>query len=76
MPAMLHRTIILGAALMLAQAQPFPIPKAGCPSGYYTSGSFCAPTNPDSRPAVPKPPGANCPSGWYSSGGACVKLNR
>lgn len=59
-----------------AQAQPFPVPRAGCPSGYYTSGSFCAPTNPDSRPAVPKPPGANCPSGWYQSGGACVKLNR
>jgi hypothetical protein len=50
--------------------------QGGCPSGYYTSGSFCAPLNKDSRPAVPKPPGASCPSGWYQSGAACVRLNR
>jgi hypothetical protein len=36
-------------------AMPF-VNQGGCPSGYYTSGSFCAPLNKDSRPAVPKPP--------------------
>ena len=56
-------------------AMPF-VNQGGCPSGYYTSGSFCAPLNKDSRPAVPKPPGASCPSGWYQSGAACVRLNR
>jgi hypothetical protein len=57
-------------------AQPFVRQGGGCPSGYYSSGSYCAPLNRDSRPAVPKPPGASCPSGWYASGGACVQLNR
>jgi hypothetical protein len=54
-------------------ATPFADP-GGCPSGYYRSGGFCAPTSRDSQPAVPKPPGANCPSGWYQSGAPCVKL--
>jgi hypothetical protein len=57
------------------EAQPFVRGAGGCPSGYYSSGSFCTPLNRDSRPAVLRPPGASCPSGWYSSGGACVKLN-
>ena len=56
-------------------AMPF-VNQGGCPSGYYTSGSFCGPLNKDSRPAVPKPPGASCPSGWYQSGAACVQFNR
>jgi hypothetical protein len=55
------------------EAQPFPS-RGNCPSGYYTSGGFCAPLNRDSKPAVPKPPGASCPSGWYASGDACRKL--
>jgi hypothetical protein len=55
--------------------QPF-VNQGGCPSGYYTSGSFCGPPNKDSRPAVPKPPGASCPFGWYQSGAACVRFNR
>jgi hypothetical protein len=74
-----QRKTILGALAILAvyeTALPFPVPKGGCPSGYYTSGSYCTPLNKDSRPAVPRPPGANCPSGWYQSGGACAKLNR
>ena len=56
-------------------AMPF-VNQGGCPSGYYTSGSFCGPPNKDSRPAVPKPPGASCPFGWYQSGAACVRFNR
>ena len=56
-------------------AMPFASP-GNSPSGYYQSGGFCAPTNRDNRPAVPRPAGASCPSGWYQSGGACVRLNR
>jgi hypothetical protein len=56
-------------------AMPF-VNQGGCPSGYYSSGGFCAPLNRDSRPAVARPPGASCPSGWYASGSGCVKLNR
>ena len=79
-----HRRQALLAVAVLALAllhdpasaqQPF-VNQGGCPSGYYTSGSFCGPPNKDSRPAVPKPPGASCPFGWYQSGAACVRFNR
>jgi hypothetical protein len=63
------------SARELSRAMPY-AKQGDCPSGYYTSGGFCAPLNKDSRPAVAKPPGASCPSGWYQSGAACVKLNR
>jgi hypothetical protein len=57
-------------------ALPFASTDGNCPSGYYRSGSFCAPVSRDSRPAVARPPGASCPSGWYTSGSGCVQLNR
>ena len=41
-------------------AMPFASP-GNSPSGYYQSGGFCAPTNRDNRPAVPRPAGAQLP---------------
>jgi hypothetical protein len=83
------RVLIVLAALALAHlpaaarelprpgaALPFASTDGNCPSGYYLSGSFCAPTSKDARPAVARPPGASCPSGWYQSGAACVQTNR
>jgi hypothetical protein len=61
---------------MAEPAQLYATRDTNCPSGYYRSGSFCAPLNKDSWPAVPRPTGASCPSGWYASGSGCVRLNR
>lgn len=58
------------------EAVPFPRRDGNCPSGYYQSGSYCAPANRDSRPAIPRERGGSCPSGWYSSGSGCVRANR
>jgi hypothetical protein len=65
---------VLAVVILVAAAQPF-VKNGDCPSGYYSSGGFCTPTNKDARPAVPRPPGAK-PSGWYASGSGCVKLNK
>ena len=59
--------IVLGAGATSAQE---PLVKQGlCPSGYYSSGSYCVPGQ-DARPAVPKV--GLCPSGYLSSGNYCV----
>jgi hypothetical protein len=56
-----------------AQAGPLPVPKQGtCPSGYYTSGNFCAPMAGTQERALPK--AGSCPSGWFASGGFCKEM--
>lgn len=57
-------------------AAPLPQPKIGpCPSGYVTSGGFCAPTSDKSQPAIPKGK-SQCPSGWMQSGAYCLDARR
>jgi len=53
-----------------AQAQPAPVLKEGwCPTGYYTSGKYCVPTERAGH-AVLKD--GWCPTGYYTSGDYCV----
>ena len=50
------------AALAQQPVQPLPT-VGGCPLGYYSSGSYCVPSN----------SGNSCPLGRFSSGSYCVK---
>ena len=53
-----------------ADPAPQPLPKTGsCPSGYSTSGGYCAPST-NARFAVPKI--GSCPSGYSTSGDYCL----
>jgi hypothetical protein len=45
--------------------------RAQCPSGYYSSGSYCLASSREAREAVPRV--GQCPSGYYSSGDYCLK---
>ncbi len=72
----MRRDLFVSVLLAALAATVLPVAKQGasCPSGFHSSGGFCAPTSATSRPAVVKPPGTSCPSGWTTSGGAyCVK---
>lgn len=67
-------------AAVLAQAeqpvQPLPRPAKGqCPSGYASSGAYCAPMR-DAKAALPKVERAQCPSGYYTSGSFCLASSR
>ena len=64
----------LVGATPLVLASPMPLPKVGsCPLGYYSSGSYCVPSErAGSREAIQKS-GSTCPLGWYSSGNYCMK---
>ena len=42
---------------------------SSCPSGYYSSGSYCIPNN-SAKFAIER--SGSCPSGYYSSGNYCV----
>jgi hypothetical protein len=67
--------IALFAAIILAQALPYPNPgDKGCAAGYRSSGGYCAPIDERSAPAIPNPGQAQCPSGWTSSSHSCVKM--
>jgi hypothetical protein len=78
MPA--RRKILLPAcaAIVLsipaARADPLPWPRPGgsCPHGYFTSSSYCAPSQ-GAQTAIPKSRSGNCPWGWTSSGDFCLK---
>jgi hypothetical protein len=60
-------------AIAASQPQPKPAgPGGSCPFGYYSSGSFCAPSE-GAQDAIPKPPNGTCPLGWTSSGSFCLK---
>ena len=70
-------TIIMLLLPTLALAQPLPVPKpvgpgGSCPHGYFSSGSFCVPSQgaPD---AIVKPRGGSCPHGWLSSANFCTR---
>lgn len=67
--------LIAGAVQAFAAPPPRPVPRAGeaCPSGYYASGGFCAPSA-SARYAVPRH-GA-CPSGYFASGTHCVAASQ
>jgi hypothetical protein len=65
---------IIGLALIsaIANATPTPQPlvrESSCPSGYYSSGTYCVPSN-DAKFAIERI--GSCPSGYYSSGNYCV----
>lgn len=48
-----------------------PVMKNGsCPSGYISSGNYCAPSGDSSRFAITK--NGSCPSGYISSGDYCL----
>lgn len=56
----------------MGNASPFPQPliKNGtCPSGYYSSGAYCVPTQ-SAKFAIAKV--GSCPYAYYSSGNYCV----
>jgi hypothetical protein len=75
------RTLIVAIALALitsAHAEPLPQPKTpgpggSCPYGYFTSGSYCVPSQ-GAQDAV----GAkwHVPFGWTSSGSFCLRSGR
>ena len=69
--------MLLSASAALAQQPVRPLPKvAGCPLGYYSSGSYCVPsTSGNTRGAIEKS-GAGCPLGFYSSGHYCLSSPR
>ena len=58
----------------LAQQPVRPLPKVGgCPLGYYSSGTYCVPSQSgNTRGAIEKLGGSSCPLGFYSSGSYCV----
>ena len=58
------------ATELLAQPAAVALPKTGsCPSGYSTSGNYCAPGS-GARFALPKV--GSCPSGYSTSGDYCL----
>jgi len=61
---------LIGAGAAMADPAPQPLAKIGsCPSGYSTSGSYCAPGT-QAHFAVPKV--GSCPSGYSTSGAYCL----
>ena len=63
-------SLALCSAGLFAQPAPVALPKTGsCPSGYSTSGNYCAPGS-GARFAVPKV--GSCPSGYSTSGDYCL----
>ncbi len=58
-------------------AEPLPLPKppgpgGSCPHGYFSSGSFCVPSQ-GAQDAIAKPAGGSCPFGWTASGSFCLR---
>jgi hypothetical protein len=73
-------TALVMTVAIAVRADPLPQPKpvgpgGSCPYGYFTSGSFCVPTQ-GAHDAVPKPPSGACPFGWTSSGSFCLQSRR
>lgn len=71
-PPLLATSFFVVAVQASAQQPPRPLPKpprGQCPSGYSTSGGYCAPS-PSARVALPKV--GQCPSGYSTSGSYCL----
>lgn len=71
----LTAAVMMGARLEPAQAQQpvRPLPKSGsCPIGYFSSGSYCVPSNSGNTRGAIEKSGNSCPIGFYSSGHYCV----
>ena len=61
---------VLISSAVNATPPPQPLVRdSSCPSGYYSSGSYCVPNN-DAHFAIERK--GSCPSGYYSSGNYCV----
>jgi hypothetical protein len=61
----------------MAQGAPLPLPKppgpgGSCPHGYFSSESYCVPSQ-EAQDAIAKPPNGTCPWGWTSSGSYCLR---
>ena len=71
--AALRPMLILLALTLPASAQPTPLVKVGaCPSGYRTSGAYCAPLDDRAPDAIVKT--GSCPSSWMQSGAYCIRI--
>lgn len=69
--------VLLESAYAEGPPQPLPRgPNQQCPSGYYSSGSYCKPFDEKSKYAVPREKEMHCPSGYYASGNACLAFDR
>ena len=65
--------LTLASAPALAQQPVRPLPKVGsCPSGYYSSGSYCVPSSSGNTRGAIEKAGSSCPMGFYSSGNYCL----
>ena len=63
----------LTCATALAQQPVQPLPKVGgCPVGYYSSGSYCVPSEGGNTRGAIEKVGSSCPIGFYSSGNYCL----
>ncbi len=64
--------ILFALTFSIVNASPVPQPlvkNSSCPSGYFTSGVYCVPSN-NAKFAIVK--NGFCPSGYYSSSSYCV----
>ena len=71
------RTLALFGAVAAILAAPAsaaePVPRKGdCPPGYWGTGSYCVPSQPDAPKAILRI-GNTCPPAYYQSGSYCVE---
>jgi hypothetical protein len=64
--------VLLLAATASSTAQPLPVPKTVCPTGYSSGSAYCTPVSPQSPRAIVK--AGACPSGWADNGHYCVEV--
>ena len=70
----IYKVGFIGVALVSGVVDATPIPQPlvreiSCPSGYYSSGAYCVPSN-DAKFVIERL--GSCPSGYYSSSSYCV----
>ncbi len=59
--------VLLVPLASVAQQPVQPLPKvAGCPLGYYASGSYCVPSKSSNTRGALQKTGGSCPIGFYS----------
>lgn len=65
--------VLMSASASLAEQPVRPLPKmGGCPLGYYSSGSYCVPSNSSNTRGAIEKSGNSCPLGFYASGNYCL----